>query len=423
MKNCLKKILIFSTLILSAAVFPLTALAWSNTPPGTNAHLYQTDVSYHWNQNIQYYYFISQDAVTSVSSLTVFTDQLVSSGMECPAGHDVKFPDMEITDTTTGHSLALSTGQSTYDLSCEKSVYSGDVWQYTVNFDPSAAAVIAFGSIAIGDHMRLYVASTYGGSTYPYGLDANTPAYIINSAPPALSVSITQPTNSSTIEDFNDNFWQVTMTAPELTGGDMYELYVDYGTSDTYPYLDAHAEFNCSGGCSSTVFNINKNNILTSGTWYAEAFVDLHHESEHTSLVSSDKISFNINFPTLPGGTAAPPAPPTVTCGDTDYVCKLQQWFSTELQAILNYLFIPSGNSLNQWTTLWNPIKTKPPIGYITSVIAAFGAISTSGTPTFTLASLSELSNLTTPIDTFIGSILWFFIALWLLRRIAKMEL
>jgi hypothetical protein len=253
-------------------------------------------------------------------------------------------------------------------------------------------------------------------------------------APPTPTISITAPVGSSSIIEtawpsqnwvFNASNWptfhlyNIIVCYGLSSGVDCYNY--DYGgTSPALQYSITNPPGWTSTGGLDTI-QILKRELLPIGNYYARVFVkDLSFPYDW--LASSSEVNFNI-VSSLPGAPPPPPPPPVVTCGDLDFVCQFQQWFSTQLQTILSYIFVPSTSSVSQWATLWDPIKTKVPIGYVTSLVTAFGSLSDSGTPTFMLASMAALTSLRTPLDTVIGVILWIFIAFWLLRRVAKMEL
>lgn len=135
-------------------------------------------------------------------------------------------------------------------------------------------------------------------------------------------------------------------------------------------------------------------------------------------------ITFTVAVPDNPNTPLPTPPPPPEDCSLAETITEQAAcWITQKLSAVMTYLFTPSNASLNVFRTLWDPIKTKAPIGYITPVIAAFNSLSYGGTPAFTLSSMSSLSSVLTPLDTFLGVALWLFIGFWLLRRIAKMEL
>lgn len=140
--------------------------------------------------------------------------------------------------------------------------------------------------------------------------------------------------------------------------------------------------------------------------------------------IFGDTITFSVAVPDNPNPPLAVPPPAPEDCaGAITIIEQASCWITQKLSATMTYLFTPSQASFNAFRSLWDPIKTKAPIGYITSVIAAFNTLSSGGAPAFTISGMSSLSDLTGPLDTVLGVILWLFIAFWLLRRIAKMEL
>lgn len=140
--------------------------------------------------------------------------------------------------------------------------------------------------------------------------------------------------------------------------------------------------------------------------------------------IFGDLISFTVAVPDNPNpGLPVVPPPPEDCSAAATITEQATCWLTQKFGDLLKFLFVPSDQSFKIFLTLWSPILTKAPLGYITSVITAFGSLSSGGTPTFTISSMAALSSLITPLDTILGAILWLFIAFWLFRRIAKMEL
>jgi hypothetical protein len=319
----------------------------------------------------------------------------------------------------------------------------------------SSSVTLADGFIQINLSQNATTASTsllYYGSTSPvytpsgFGLHAVDAGDVIISqmpyiifgtvVPPTPTISITAPANSSSSSELNWLAQNWVFSASNFITSHLYDVWVCYGTTTgagcfDYDYGNGYSGvalkysmthppgWTATGGTDE--IQMLKRELLPIGTYFARAFV-IDLSSPFELLASSSEVTFDV-VSSLPGAPPPPPPPPSITCNSLDFVCQFQQWFSTQIQAISTYLFVPSGDSLDQWKTLWSPIKTKAPIGYITSLISSFGALSASGAPAFTLASMSSLSSLITPLDFVLGVILWVFIAFWLFRRIAKMEL
>ena len=85
---------------------------------------------------------------------------------------------------------------------------------------------------------------------------------------------------------------------------------------------------------------------------------------------------------------------------------------------VLLWVFVPSDNAFNQFTTLLTPIENKPPIGYFTLISASFSSLA-SGSATVSL-DLTAIEPITTPFKTGLAWLLWVLWAVWALGRVTK---
>jgi hypothetical protein len=118
-----------------------------------------------------------------------------------------------------------------------------------------------------------------------------------------------------------------------------------------------------------------------------------------------------------PGGIVAYDASTTAAvCNTFDVGC----YFSSALA----WAFYPDGSLLDQFTTLKDDIKNKPPFGYFTSAYTAAIGFSTSSSPAFLLATSS-------PITTYIfaplrSGLTWLILlagVYWLYRRLTEIQI
>jgi hypothetical protein len=114
---------------------------------------------------------------------------------------------------------------------------------------------------------------------------------------------------------------------------------------------------------------------------------------------------------------------PTSTASSTEWVMTCDEssnLFTQSLCYLLQYLFQPSANSLNQFNNLITSVENKPPIGYFYAVKNALSGLNASGTPAFVLENASSTLNtpIFTPLKTGIGWILWLFFGFWVFNRI-----
>lgn len=94
-------------------------------------------------------------------------------------------------------------------------------------------------------------------------------------------------------------------------------------------------------------------------------------------------------------------------------------FFSYSICSVIRYLFFPDAAVLNLFSGLTQPIQTKPPIGYFTSIKNALTGL-TSSTPAFTIDIADDdpvKTTFFTPIRTGLIWILWLAFAFWIFHR------
>jgi hypothetical protein len=267
------------------------------------------------------------------------------------------------------------------------------------------------------------------GWTLYTGIDQ---AYVvISDAAPNTSISITDPSDASSIADFGlgsgsiinrDLGWVVNATAPSSS----YDIKVFYGNSSgvsntSYLYYDSNSS-SFNGGTSSTVV-VAKSYLLSLGDWYAKAYLFDISGSVPQIVASSSEIHFSIIGPQQPSGAGEYTPPPTIECGGTDYVCQIENWFVNTIGSIAQFLLVPNANVLQQWSFLWDAIKQKAPIGYLSIIVNDVNNLSSSGDPSFSISELSEMSDVIGPIDILLTAIIYLFLAFWIIKRISRLEL
>jgi len=250
---------------------------------------------------------------------------------------------------------------------------------------------------------------------------------------PSSSATITAPTNEEELTDFGlklsgsgtDLGWNVEVLGPEER---FYKVQVFYSqttgvTNEEYTFFDSNSSSYQGSAAAETVV-VAKQNLLDLGTWYARAYlVDFTDLENEEVIATSSEISIIIIGSTGSSGASEYDPPPDVECGETDFVCQLQNWFVTTMGNVARWLFIPTAASLQQFPDLWTAVKDKVPIGYLTAIMTSIGDISSAGSPIFEIDTLTSMASLVDGLDIIVGSILWFFVAFWLLRRISKLEL
>ena len=110
----------------------------------------------------------------------------------------------------------------------------------------------------------------------------------------------------------------------------------------------------------------------------------------------------------------------SVPTGGTNPVpvsCEGGGVFDTLLCNLYVSLFIPSSDALNQFSSLWDSIKYKPPFGYYTAVSTALSGVAI-GTTTLEFAGVSSLGGFFNPLRIALNYALWFLLAIWIFHRL-----
>lgn len=228
---------------------------------------------------------------------------------------------------------------------------------------------------------------------------------------PTDEINFLRPMPDQTLADFSD--WQVEFLLPVKWEG-YYHLVLSYAPVGLFPY---YSDESWTSGGAIDLFQFPKTNLLTNGNWQAKIGVWVGEEK----IVESELIYFTI-FNEYGGGVEPPPEPPIITCGETDFVCQLTKWLTDSFNKLISYLFIPSGASMNKFSTLWAPVEKKPPIGYFVLIRERLAELG-EGTAGFTLAGTSGLTAVLSPLKTGIAFCLWLLFAFWLFKRISHLEL
>jgi len=140
----------------------------------------------------------------------------------------------------------------------------------------------------------------------------------------------------------------------------------------------------------------------------------------------SDLAYANTLYSVSYGGYSAPSSTPGPTSTSTALVLSCDQnsgvWDRSWCN-LFQWLFKPSIEIMTLWTGLKNDVENKPPFGYFTQISAAWTTnLSTSSTPTFTIAGTTELSVILSPLRTGITLILWITFGAWIFWRFKHFE-
>jgi hypothetical protein len=83
---------------------------------------------------------------------------------------------------------------------------------------------------------------------------------------------------------------------------------------------------------------------------------------------------------------------------------------------------VPDTGVFSNFTDLFDKVRSKPPIGYLTAISAALGGLGTSSVP-YSLGDVSAFSGIFSPIRTALAWVLWFVFAFWVVHRLRNLAL
>jgi len=113
------------------------------------------------------------------------------------------------------------------------------------------------------------------------------------------------------------------------------------------------------------------------------------------------------------------PAPPTVA---EDIGCDTGQVIPDALCNVLTWLFIPNNDAIQQFADLFDKVKLKPPIGYVTAGFVLWDSFAI-GTSPDTLDGTNDLSAYFDPMKAVITALLWVLFLVWIIRRVGTMNI
>lgn len=157
---------------------------------------------------------------------------------------------------------------------------------------------------------------------------------------------------------------------------------------------------------------------MGAAAWNADFTVTLYDIVEGTFgtrvLPALDEITVTVD---VMGNTNEPP--PVIDAGATDDDFG---FLGDLIRDVLIFLFVPSAEALDRFANLFDLIASKPPIGFITAAVAAFGDLE-EGTPVETLEGTATLSAYFDPIRTAISAFLFLLFGLYLINRLSRISI
>jgi len=400
----LKKLLVITAVILGVGA---SAPAFASTIGQTTDHS-TNDLTSGTGQHI---YIFTPDANQTFSQITVWNDgtyggtqtlQLISSAGSVLA-----------TGTTTGATAGATTftfsntnlvSGTKYALRPMTMYLMGAPYNGASDLETKGCKEYAY---TIGNA----IGTCGAGNTQP-----KADIYLsINNAITGPTLTWTYPTASASLAgDFTDWRYQMT-TGSGFTG----KAGIRYGTTTAMTdWVDIHTQNEYAGAYPNTSWGVyqKKSNLLTSGTYYAQVFIQ---NASSTDIATSTTISFTIGGGSITYNGVNSVDMPTSTSTDLIITCDPNSGFFTNSLCNMGvYLFKPSSGVFDVWSGLWTVISAKPPLGYFTKTKEAIEGINTATTSAFTFEDVSALDdNIFTPLRTGVALLLWFMFGIWLFNR------
>jgi len=297
-------------------------------------------------------------------------------------------------------------------------------WNYALNFDPDGHYYI-FGyqdyRYLLGtDTGDLFIGSDGSPNNYDNFGDMKSVAWEVIGVDRANPIKISMeypPDLASLPTDFTTWISKFTTTA-----GGSYAVKIDYFdySSPSVIYSDT-AGLSMPTAVSDFDFQVAKSTLLIGGHNHNAIMYLLDSDN---NILASDTADFTAGYNLYDNSTYII-LPPTSTSTELNISCDPDSgFFQYSLCYLATSLFIPSQNSLDNYYGLWDMIKHKAPIGYISSAIDSYSEIQSATSSAFTLATPPELeTSILNPFKTGLSWVLWFSFGIFIIKRIGKENL
>lgn len=101
--------------------------------------------------------------------------------------------------------------------------------------------------------------------------------------------------------------------------------------------------------------------------------------------------------------------------------CSFSNIYGCFVNALV-FVFVPAPTSLDRFTTLWQQVETKPPFGYVTSVINELSTMSTT-TEAFSFGTIPFKEQFFDPFKILLATGLWAIYGFWFMGRLSKLDI
>ncbi len=271
-------------------------------------------------------------------------------------------------------------------------------------------------SLSIGTAQAATIMSQTGIGTSTFRASGTAITYKFGSAAQpfnlgSMDVFISMPGAASMLADayVNGVFSHGTGTSTSHSGDQIFHFVFNTGTT-----------------------TLTTGDILEIEMYPPSAFGNYFYGSDTPSIFGSAIIEYGAH-----GSTTSPPIYPYVSLYDTGEATDLFTQPDFSNRGVLKYCgisdisacvtnalawaFVPDDTIFDQFGTLKDDIKNKPPFGYFTSAVNAVSSIRGTDTPQFTLEQSSPLMTyIFTPIRTGLAWVMYLAGLFWLYKRVTN---
>ena len=267
----------------------------------------------------------------------------------------------------------------------------------------------------------------FDGTSGGYPSYTPWPVELSGAPAPSDSISITYPTNGSTVAVLS--FWGVdykaaTSTTYQAYVSPFYTIEITAGnTSSTFQGTlvgRKDLEITASGSTTSTQV-IAVQGFIPGITYYAQGTLIFHAAWGDSGLLvaTSSVISFTVSTTTFPGTFPSSTNPFPTSTISTSNVCDPNAFF---LIYGICRLFVPQASDFVIFNVMKTYVQNKPPFGYIGLTITALNNLGTASS-TVQFPDLSGFVFVFDPIRTGLNSLFWVLFVFWLLSKFRNIEL
>lgn len=235
--------------------------------------------------------------------------------------------------------------------------------------------------------------------------------------PPVNNLFFVEPYGTTT-SDFRN--WTLGIFTDQEYSTTVPKIFsIEYGTSTNFGFTDSHAYYTSPTQNATTGYTVFKTQPLENGQTY-------YFQGSFSTTSGSIIATTTINSITIDGSAGEsyynPISPESTTTASSFIECENFGWPINWLCDGAVYLFYPSAGSLNSLTGLWDAIKQKPPIGYLSVSVEALNLLTAEATSTLETP-LYSLGEITTTIRTGIAVLFLILEVFYFVKRISNLDI